>query len=285
MNNILKTTLLLTVLTLLLVFCGQMIGGRSGATFAFVFACVMNFGAYWMSDKIVLALYRAKPLEESDAPVVYEIMRELSEKSRMPMPRIYLIPSNAPNAFATGRNPRHAVVAVTEGILKLLNAEELKGVLAHELAHVEHRDILISSIAATLAGAISMLAYSARWALVFGSGRRGGRDANPIALILMAILVPIAASLIQLAVSRSREYGADETGGDRCGNPLYLASALRKLEAGVKRVPMQEAQPASAHLFIVNPLKGDAFTKLFSTHPPLEERIARLEARARSQGL
>jgi len=285
MNNIIKTTLLLTALTLLLLICGRLLGGQRGMSIAFIFACVMNFGAYWASDKIVLAMYRAQPLTEDESPKVYSIVRELSQKSNMPMPRIYLIPNATPNAFATGRNPEHAVVAVTQGILELLSHEELKGVLAHELAHVANRDILISSISATLAGAISMLAFMARWALMFGGGRRGGRGDNPIVLILMAILVPIAASLIQLAVSRSREYGADEKGGHLCENPLYLASALRKLEAGVKRVPMQEAQPTTAHLFIINPLRGGGMMKLFSTHPPLDERIARLEKMAREKGL
>jgi heat shock protein HtpX len=286
MSNILKTTLLLTALTLLLAFFGQAIGGRNGMMTAFVFACLMNFGAYWFSDKIVLAMYRAQPLPEAEAPSVYAIVRELAEKSRMPVPNIYLIPTSAPNAFATGRNPKHAVVAVTQGILELLEDEELKGVLAHELAHVQHRDILISSIAATLAGAISMLASMARWALMFGGGRRENeRDNNPLVLFLMVILVPVAAMLIQLAVSRSREYDADEEGGLLCGNPLYLASALRKLELGTQRVPMRDVNPATSHLFIVNPLRGGGFMKLFSTHPPIEERIARLEKAARGQGL
>jgi heat shock protein HtpX len=203
----------------------------------------------------------------------------------MPMPRIYLIPTAAPNAFATGRNPHHAVVTVTQGLLDLLNDEELKGVLAHELAHVAHRDILISSIAATLAGAIAMLASMVRWAAMFGGGRQDDRNSNPIALLLMSILLPIAATLIQLAVSRSREYEADRAGGEHCGNPLYLASALHKLELGAKRIPMRNAEPTTAHLFIVNPLHGGGFANLFSTHPPIEERIARLEAMARERGL
>ncbi len=285
MNNILKTTLLLTALTLLMVFLGGLVGGRSGMMSALVFACLMNFGTYWFSDKIVLAMYRAQPLAENEAPGVFGIVRELTEKSRMPMPKIFLIPSAAPNAFATGRNPEHAVVAVTQGILDLLGKEELKGVLAHELAHVLHRDILISSIAATIAGAVSIMS---RWALYFGGGQRRQeeRQSNPLVMILSMILVPLAASLIQLAVSRSREYHADEEGGLLCGNPLYLASALSKLEAGSKRFPMRDANPATAHLFIVNPLTaGDAFMKLFSTHPPIEERIARLENLAREKGL
>ncbi len=288
MTNLLKTTFLLTTLTLLFVFVGHLLGGESGMTSAFLFACLFNLGAYWFSDRMVLAIYRAVPLAESDAPEIYSMVRELTEKAKLPMPRIYLIPSAAPNAFATGRNPRHAVVAVTKGIVDVLNEEELKGVLAHELAHVEHRDILISTMAATLAGAISLLADMARWALMFGGSRRddrGGRNTHPLVLMLMVILVPLAAALIQLAVSRSREYGADEKGGALSGNPLYLANALRKLEAASKRIPLHEAKPSTAHLFIVNPLRADAFTKLFSTHPPVEDRVARLEAQAREMGL
>lgn len=248
---------------------------------AFLLACAMNFGAYWWSDKLVLSVYRAQPLSENDAPEIHQIVRELSAKAQMPVPRIYLIPSAAPNAFATGRNPQHAVVAVTQGIFELLNAEELKGVLAHELAHVYHRDILTSSIAATLAGAISMIANMVRWTLMLGgTNREDGRESNPVALLFMAILMPVAAMLIQLAVSRSREYHADETGAGLCGNPLYLASALQKLENASKKIPMQ-ADPASSHLFIVNPLRAGSFAALFSTHPPVQDRIARLERMAR----
>ncbi len=251
---------------------------------AFIFACIMNLGAYWFSDQMVLAMYRAQPVSEAEAPEVYAIVRELIQEAKLPMPKIYMIPSAAPNAFATGRNPKHAAVALTQGIFELLNREELKGVLGHELAHVEHRDILISSIAAILAGAISMLGSMLRWGLMFGGGRSNNdddREGNPLVLLAMAILAPIAAMLIQLAVSRSREYHADETGAHLCGNPLYLASALRKLEAGSKSNPLRNAEPATAHLFIVNPLRGDGFSKLFSTHPPIEERIARLEQLAR----
>ena len=288
MTNIFKTAFLLTGLTLLLVYVGQLLGGEGGMMMAFIFACVMNLGAYFFSDKIVLASYRAQPVAESEAPEIYQIVRELAAEAKMPMPRIYLIPTASPNAFATGRNPKHAVVAVTQGILEILNKEELKGVLAHELSHVEHRDILISSIAATLAGAISMLASMARWAFMFGGGRRDEENnrgtSNPIVLLLMAILVPIAATLIQLAVSRSREYHADETGGRLCGNPLYLASALSKLESAARRYPMRDAEPSTAHLFIVNPLSAQGLQNLFSTHPPIEERIARLEQMAREMG-
>ena len=283
--NFFRTVFFLTALTLLLVFVGGAIGGRAGMTSALVFACIMNLGAYWFSDKLVLMMYRAQPLSESEAPAVHRIVKELTEKAKMPMPKIYRIPSTAPNAFATGRNPQHAVVAVTQGILETLSEEELKGVLGHELSHVEHRDILIASIAATIAGAISMLSSMARWTLMFGGGRRDDREeggANPLVLLVMAIVAPIAALLIQLAVSRSREYDADESGARLCGNPLYLANALRKLEAGVRRVPMLEASPTTAHLFIVNPLRGEGITKLFSTHPPIEERIERLERMARS---
>ncbi len=287
MNNFLKTTILLSALTALLVFFGNAVGGESGMMTAFLFACVMNFGAYWFSDSMVLSMSRAVPLPEENAPEVYAIVRELTEEARLPMPKIYLIPSTALNAFATGRNPEHAAIAVTEGIVTALNREELKGVLAHELAHVEHRDILISSIAATLAGAISMVATMLRYAMMFGGGRRDDREeqANPLLLLVMSIVIPFAALLIQMAVSRSRESDADERGAKLSGNPLYLASALRKLESAQKQIPLRGAEPSIAHLFIVNPLKPDFFMKLFSTHPPVEERIARLEAMARKEGL
>lgn len=278
--NFVKTLFLLTALTLLLVTLGGMLGGQQGMRMAFIFACVMNLVSYWFSDKIVLMMYRAQPLLEADAPGVHQIVGRLAAKAGMPLPRVYLIPSESPNAFATGRSPRHAVVAVTKGILRILNEEELEGVLGHELAHVKHRDILIASVAATLAGAISMVANMARWGLMFGGGRRDDREgggSNPIVILLMAILAPIAALLVQLAVSRSREFHADEGGAQLAGSPLHLAGALRKLEAGSKRVPMTGANPATAHLFIVNPLHGGGIAKLFSTHPPLEERIERLE--------
>ena len=286
MNNFLKTTLLLGGLTVLLVLFGQAVGGPDGMMTAFLFACVMNLGAYWFSDSIVLAMSRAVPLPEENAPEVYAIVRELTAEAGLPMPKIYLIPSTALNAFATGRNPQHAAVAVTEGIVSALNQEELKGVLAHELAHVEHRDILISSIAATLAGAISMLASMLRYALMFGGGRRNERDeeTNPLVLLVMAVVIPFAALLIQMAVSRSRESDADERGARLSGNPLYLAGALRKLDAAREQIPLAGVNHAAAHLFIVNPLKPDFFAKLFSTHPPIEERIARLEEMARKQG-
>ena len=286
MNNFLKTTLLLGGLTLLLVFFGGAVGGQNGMMTAFLFACVMNFGAYWFSDSMVLSMSRAVPLPEENAPEVYAIVRELTGEAGLPMPKIYLIPSTALNAFATGRNPEHSAIAVTQGIVTALNREELKGVLAHELAHVEHRDILISSIAATLAGAISMLASMLRYAMMFGGSRRDDREeqSNPLALLVMSIVIPFAALLIQMAVSRSRESDADERGAKLSGNPLYLASALQKLGSAQKQIPLQGVEPATAHLFIVNPLKPDFFMKLFSTHPPLEERIARLEEMARREG-
>jgi len=276
--NTLKTFFLLTFLTLLFIWVGGMLGGQQGMVFAFFFACVMNFGSYWFSDKIVLAMYRAKPVSEENAPELYSIVRELCRKARLPLPKIYTIPTQAPNAFATGRNPEHAVVAVTEGILKILDRDELSGVLSHELAHVKHRDILISSIAATLAGAVSMLANMARWSLMFGGmrNRDDDRQGNPLALLATVILVPIAAMLIQLAVSRSREFDADEAGAEIDGHPERLASALQKLESSRKAIPFRGADPATAHLFIVNPLSGDFFASLFSTHPSTKERVERL---------
>lgn len=276
--NTLKTFFLLTFLTLLFIWVGGMLGGQQGMVFAFFFACVMNFGSYWFSDKIVLAMYRAKPVSEENAPELYSIVRELCRKARLPLPKIYTIPTQAPNAFATGRNPEHAVVAVTEGILEILDRDELSGVLSHELAHVKHRDILISSIAATLAGAVSMLANMARWSLMFGGmrNRDDDRQGNPLALLATVILVPIAAMLIQLAVSRSREFDADEAGAEIDGHPERLASALQKLESSRKAIPFRGADPATAHLFIVNPLSGDFFASLFSTHPSTKERVERL---------
>ncbi len=279
MSNIFKTALLLGVLTAMLVLIGGAIGGQQGMVIAFFVALVMNFFSYWFSDKMVLAMYRAQPLDEASAPMVYRIVRGLATRAGMPLPRIYLIPTDTPNAFATGRNPEHAVVAVTEGILRILDEEELEGVLAHELSHVKNRDVLISTIAATLAGAITYLAHMAQWAAMFG-GRSSSDDeggVNPIAAILMAILAPIAAMLVQMAVSRSREYQADATGARIAGKPWGLAKALEKLQMAQQVAPM-EANPATAHLFIVNPLSGRSLMNLFSTHPPLEDRIARLRA-------
>ena len=280
MANTVKTTLLLGLLTGLFLLIGGGLGGRSGMVVAFGFALVMNFVSYWFSDKIVLASYGAQPIGEADAPVVYRIVRNLATKARIPMPRLYLLPAEAPNAFATGRNPQHAAVAVTEGILRIMSEEELEGVLAHELSHVLNRDVLTSTIAATLAGAVMILANMARWCAMFAGSRRDdeeGGGLNPIALIVTALLAPIAAMLIQMAISRSREYEADASGARLTRNPLGLASALARLEQASQAIPM-DASPATAHLFIVNPLSGRAFMNLFSTHPPIEERIARLRA-------
>jgi heat shock protein HtpX len=278
MVNAVKTTVLLALLTGLFIAIGGWFGGRSGMVVALGLALVMNFAAYWFSDKIVLRMYGAQPLTEAQAPGVYGIVRNLATRAGMPMPKLYLISSPTPNAFATGRNPDHAAVAVTDGILRIMSAEELEGVLAHELSHVLNRDVLISTIAATLAGAVMMLADMARWAAFFGSSRdneEGG--SNPIGLFLMAILAPVAALLIQTAVSRSREYQADASGARLTHRPLGLASALQKLQQANQMVPMN-ASPATAHLFIVNPLSARTLMSLFSTHPPIEDRIARLRA-------
>jgi heat shock protein HtpX len=274
--NVLRTTFLLTTLTLLFVVVGQLVGGQNGAVIAFVLAVVMNIGSYWFSDKIVLAMYRAKPVSPEQAPGLYSIVEELSRNAGLPMPRVCIMSNRSPNAFATGRNPKNAVVAVTDGILDILTEDELRGVLAHELAHVRNRDILIGSIAATLAGAISMLAFFARWGAILGGfGGRDDRDGGIIGLLVAAIVAPIAALLIQMAVSRSREYGADATGAQIAGSPYGLANALGKLEAASQRAPMQ-ANPTSAHMFIVNPLRGKSVWNLLSTHPPIPERIRRL---------
>jgi heat shock protein HtpX len=277
--NTTKTVVLMVGLTVLLVFLGGAFGGRQGMIFAFIFASAMNIFSYWFSDKIVLRMYNAQQVTQAEAPLLWGVTQNLALKMNMPMPKVYVIPSDAPNAFATGRNPKHAAVAATQGILRLLSREELEGVMAHELGHVRNRDILIGTIAATIAGAISMLANMAQWAMIFGGGHRD-RDneggGGLIGGIAMIILAPIAAALIQMAISRSREYEADATGARFCGNPMALANALRKLHAGSQRIPM-DANPATAHMFIVNPLRGGGLVNLFSTHPPMEERIARLE--------
>ena len=278
--NTLRTTLLMALLTVLLVLAGGAIGGRSGMTFALVMAGVMNFVSYWFSDKIVLAMYGAQQVTEADYPEFYGLVRQLAVSSGMPMPKVYIIPSETPNAFATGRNPEHAAVAATAGIMRILTRDELMGVMAHELSHVRHRDILISSIAATIAGAITYLAHMAQWAAIFGGGRdRDEEGGGAFGMLFMAIVAPIAAMLIQMAISRSREYAADKGGAEISGNPLYLANALRKLEMANHQIPM-EANPATAHMFIVNPLTGGGLMSLFSTHPPMEERVRRLEAMA-----
>lgn len=279
MSNVLKTAVLLAVLTVMLVVLGGAIGGRQGMMMAFILALVMNFASYWFSDKIVLAMYRAQPVDERQAPALYAMVRRLATRAGIPMPRVYIIPTETPNAFATGRNPEHAVIAVTEGILRILDDDELEGVLAHELAHVANRDVLISTIAATLAGAITYLAHMAQWGAMFGGGRHSDDDrgGNPIAMIVLAVLAPIAAILVQMAVSRSREFQADATGARYAGRTWGLAKALEKMEMAAHQVPMH-ANPATAHLFIVNPLTGSTLMKLFSTHPPMEERIARLRS-------
>ena len=285
--NTLKTALLLTVLTALLIFIGGLVGGTNGAMTMFVIAMVINFIQYWFSDKIVLAMYRAKPLSETEAPQVYRTVREIAARMQIPMPKLYWIPTKTPNAFATGRSPKHASVAVTAGILELLNDEELKGVLAHELSHVSHRDTLVMTIAAGIAGTIMMCARMAQWSMWMGGGRdrddnRSGGAGQLIALLLIAIVAPLAAMLIQLAISRTREYGADESGARVAGSANGLASALQKLETAQRDYPLPNANPATAHLFIVNPLAGQnagqILASLFSTHPPLEARIARLHS-------
>ena len=282
--NTTKTVLLMTGLTVLLVLVGGAFGGRQGMIIAFIFAGAMNMFSYWFSDKLVLRMYNAQEATEAEAPMLWGVTHDLALKMNMPMPKVYVIPSDSPNAFATGRNPNHAAVAATEGILRLLTREELEGVMAHELGHVRNRDILIGTIAATIAGAISMLANMAQWAMIFGGGRRDDREGEGGLLggLLMIILAPIAALLIQMAVSRSREYQADASGAKICGNPIWLANALRKLQVGTQRVPL-DASPATAHMFIVNPLRGGGLQGLFSTHPPLEDRIARLESMAYGQ--
>lgn len=268
----------MALLTVLLVFVGRLLGGESGMILAFLFAVVMNFGSYWFSDKIVLKMYRAQQLSPESNPSLFRLTEDLAQRGGIPMPKLYMIPSDQPNAFATGRNPQNAAVAVTQGIVRLLSEDELRGVIAHELAHIKHRDILIGTIAATAAGAISMMAHMAQWALIFGGGRGSdGRGGNPIGALAMIILAPIAAMLIQMAISRSREFLADEGGAQMAGNPLSLANALRKLDAKSKQIPL-EANPATAHMFIVSPLRGGGFASLFSTHPPMEERVSRLEA-------
>jgi len=272
-----KTTFLMTLMTILLVFAGSALGGSNGAMVAFVISVAMNIGSYWFSDKIVLRMYGARAVDAAEAPMLHEIVTHLARRGNMPMPKIYVMESPSPNAFATGRNPSNAAVAVTTGILRLLNREELTGVLAHEMAHIRHRDILISTVAATIAGAISMLANVAQWGMLLGRSSHNDRGGgHPFVALAMMILAPIAATLIHMAISRSREFQADAGGARLCGNPLWLASALRKLDGGARRIPM-DANPATAHLFIVSPLTGGGIMSLFSTHPPMAQRIALLE--------
>jgi heat shock protein HtpX len=280
MGNYFKTTILLAVLTAFILWIGNLFGGTQGMVFALIFAGGMNLISYWYSDRIVLKMYNAQEVNENSEPELYGTVRDLAGQARMPMPKVYIIPQDSPNAFATGRNPEHAVVAVTNGLLKIMNKEELKGVLAHELAHVNNRDILIGTIAATLAGAVMVLASMARWSAIFGGFNRdsGGGGSSIIGLIAMSIFAPMAALVIQMAVSRSREYEADSSGAKLAGHPEGLAKALEKLGAYSKKLPM-DANPSTAHMFIVNPLTGGGLSSLFSTHPPLEERIAKLRGR------
>lgn len=282
--NRFKTFLLMLVLTVLFVVVGSAIGGRDGAITAFIFAALMNFVTYWFSDKIVLRMYGAQQVTEAEAPELYRVVAELTSRASMPMPKIYIMENDTPNAFATGRNPEHAAVAVTTGILRMLSKEELMGVIGHELSHIRHRDILVSTIAATIAGAISMLATMARWSAIFGGGRSdeegSGGGGNILFVLIFSTIAAFAAMLIQMAISRSREYMADE-GGAHLSHPSYLARALGKLDMAAHKIPMN-ANPSTAHMFIVNPLTGKGVLSLFSTHPPIEERIARLEEMART---
>jgi heat shock protein HtpX len=288
--NTFRTVILLAVLSALVVWAGDMIGGRQGAVVALIFAGAMNFFSYWFSDKMVIAMYRGQEITANDDPELYGIVQDLAQRAGLPMPRVYILPQDTPNAFATGRNPQHAAVAVTSGIRRLLTKRELTGVLGHELSHVTNRDILVSSIAATLAGAISYIAYMAQWAMIFGGGRdRDSREGGggALGLLVMMIVAPLAALLIQMAVSRSREYGADDGGAKITHDPLALANALRKLERGAQQIPLETndaTASATAHMFIVNPFSGRSLANLFSTHPPIEERIARLEKMVGSGG-
>ena len=282
--NTMRTFILMTVLTLLLILVGNAVGGKNGAVFAFVVAAAMNFVAYWFSDKIVLRMYAAREVSQADAPELHGMVRELALRAGLPMPKVYIMENDTPNAFATGRNPEHAAVAVTTGITRILSRDELMGVIGHELSHVRNRDILIGSIAATFAGAISMLASMARWGAIFGGGRddeEGGGGGNILVVFLFSMVASVAAMLIQMAISRSREYLADEGGAHLVGEPRFLASALEKLHRGVAQVPM-DANPATAHMFIVSPLHGGGVLNLFSTHPPIEKRIERLMSMART---
>ena len=285
--NTLKTGMLLAAMTAVMIWVGNMIGGNSGMVMAFGLALVMNAVSYWFSDKIVLAMYRAQPVSESDAPGLYGMVGRLAIQAGLPMPKLYIVPNEMPNAFATGRDPNHAVVAVTQGLMRILDQGEVEGVIAHELAHVKNRDMLISTIAATFAGAIMMLASMARWAAIFGGF--GGRDSDEdngggmIGFLAAVIVAPIAAMMIQMMISRSREYQADATGANICGKPLNLANALLKLEGAAQRIPT-EASPATAHMFIVNPLRGGGVMSLFSTHPSTRDRVERLETIAREKG-
>jgi heat shock protein HtpX len=283
MNHV-KTGLLLAGLTALLVGLGRVAGGQQGMMIAFGFAMLMNVGSYWFSDRIVLAMYHARPVSPEQAPELYRMVERLCERAKLPMPKLYVIDEPTPNAFATGRDPAHAAVAVNQGLLDVLETDEVEGVIAHELAHIKNRDTLISTVAATITGAIGMFAEIVRWGMIFGGMQRDDDEgSNPLVLLAMLIVAPFIAMILQLAISRSREYLADRTGAEICGRPLSLAGALRKLEMGAERIH-SHATPATAHLFIVNPLRGRAMMSWFSTHPPMADRIQRLEAIAREMG-
>jgi heat shock protein HtpX len=283
MTSQIKTLVLLGFLTGIILLFGRLIGGQTGLVIAFGLAMVMNVTSYWYSDRIVLKMYKAREVSPSEAPGLHEMVDEMSRRAGIPKPRIYVIPEQTPNAFATGRNPQHGVVAVTEGIMSLLSREELRGVLAHELGHIRNRDILIQTVAATLAGAIMFLANMVKWATLFGFGGRDGERSNPLVALVLAIIAPIAALLIQMGISRSREYFADQRGAELAGNPESLASALEKIEAYSSRMAMQHGSPATAHMFIVNPFKNLSISQLFSTHPPTKERVSRLRALRRTR--
>ena len=280
MTSQLKTLLLLALLTGLIMLLGGALGGKTGLLIAFGFALLMNVGSYWYSDKIVLKIYKAKVLTPQEAPMLHRMVEDLANNAGIPKPRVAIIPDESPNAFATGRNPENAVVAVTEGLVRLLSPDELRGVVAHEIGHVANRDILIQSVAGVLASVIMMIANMLQWGAIFGMGssRDGEGGGNMFTLLLMAIVAPLAASLIQFAISRSREYLADATGAKICGNPLALASALGKISSYSKQIPMHGGNSATAHMFIINPFSGGNMAKLFSTHPPVEDRIAKLKA-------
>lgn len=283
MMNRTKTFMLLAALTALLLFMGQALGGRAGLVFAMVFAAAMNLGAYWFSDKIVLRMYRAQEIGPADSPELFGMVHNLVTRAGLPMPKVYIIPEDTPNAFATGRNPQRSAVAVTQGLLRLLRRDELEGVIAHELAHIKNRDTLIMAIAATIAGALGHLAQMAMWGAMLGRGHHGDDEESPggaLGMLAGMIIAPIAAMLIQMAISRTREFVADETAARITGQPMSLGGALRKIEQWAQKIPMHQTNPATAHLFIVNPLAGGGIAKLFSTHPPTSERVARLEALA-----
>lgn len=273
--NMLKTVFLMTAMMILFLLVGYLLGGSTGMTIAFIFSLIMNFGTYWFSDKIVLSIYKAKEVNRETAPRLYTLVEELASRANLPMPRVYVIEDATPNAFATGRNPQNAAVAATTGILRILDSNETAGVIAHELSHVKNRDILTGTIAATLVGTITYIAQMAGWALMFG--RNDDDDSGGFSSLALLIVAPVAATLLQLAISRAREYSADEGGAEISGKPLSLASALAKLQAANKQKPVRSAAPATAHLFIVNPLSGSSIMKIFSTHPPVEERIKRLQ--------